>query len=433
MKNSPSKFALAVAFGLAITLIFNACSNGGGDSDGDISSSSAKINVKGSSSSVTGGTSSSVENVDSSSSVNIGDSSSSAESSSSVLAYNYCVFLEREFCLLGPMTSCPSSGVLSNSCPYNQELSSSGNGNSSSSNDAGYSSSIVVAPSSSSISIVVAPSSSSISIVVAPSSSSIVVAPSSSSIVVAPSSSSISIVVAPSSSSIVVAPSSSSSSIVVAPSSSSVDEYTGGSCDVADYGVVVVGWKWMDKNWGCYVPGSKCYNNNPDNCVKYGRLYDWATAMALPSSCNYTSCASKISEKHRGICPSGWHIPSNADWDRLYHHVDGTSGMDSPYDSYESLTAGKYLKAKEGWTDCGPSGSGKKFSCEDTFRFSALPGGSYSGGSFSGAGDYGYYWSASEYNSLDASYGHIRYSDDDAYNYSGSGKLTLFSVRCVQD
>ena len=43
----------------------------------------------------------------------------------------------------------------------------------------------------------------------------------------------------------------------------------------------------------------------------YGRLYDWSTAMDLPSSCNESSCSGQIQSKHRGICPSGWHIPSD--------------------------------------------------------------------------------------------------------------------------
>jgi len=46
-----------------------------------------------------------------------------------------------------------------------------------------------------------------------------------------------------------------------------------------------------------------------------------------------------------------------------------------PSNLYESPTAGKYLKAKEGWNDCGPSGSGKSYLCEDTYGFSALPAG----------------------------------------------------------
>jgi uncharacterized protein (TIGR02145 family)/uncharacterized repeat protein (TIGR02543 family) len=87
-------------------------------------------------------------------------------------------------------------------------------------------------------------------------------------------------------------------------------------CDGQTFRTVVIGTQtWMAENLNCDVSGSECYNNNESNCATYGRLYDWATAMALPSSCNSSTCSSQINAKHRGICPSGWHIPSNADWD----------------------------------------------------------------------------------------------------------------------
>jgi len=101
--------------------------------------------------------------------------------------------------------------------------------------------------------------------------------------------------------------------------------------NVAAYEPVVIGGQtWMSKNLAINVPGAKCYGENGTlpaaevqaNCVKYGRLYDWSTAMALPASCNSSSCASRINTPHRGICPSGWHIPSNADWNVLMKTVN---------------------------------------------------------------------------------------------------------------
>ena len=216
------------------------------------------------------------------------------------------------------------------------------------------------------------------------------------------------------------------------PSSSSSSEYTGGSCNASDYGAVNIGGQiWMKKNWGCYAPGSKCYGNDPANCTKYGRLYDWSTAMALQPSCNTTACTSQITTpKHKGICPTGWHIPSNADWDKLVRYVDGTSGTSSPYDS---PTAGRYLKAREGWNNCGPTGSGKTYSCEDREGFSALPGGyGNSGGSFSDAGYNGGWWSSSEYSSYYAYYRYMVYYYEYAY-WDYNVKSYLFSVRCLQD
>ncbi|MDR0515832.1 MAG: hypothetical protein LBH25_02175 [Fibromonadaceae bacterium] len=85
---------------------------------------------------------------------------------------------------------------------------------------------------------------------------------------------------------------------------------------------------WMAENLNYNAEGSKCNNNEPSNCEKYGRLYNWETA--------------------KKVCPSGWHLPSNEEWDKLYRFADGTSGTESPY---KSKTAGKYLKSREGWED----------------------------------------------------------------------------------
>jgi len=96
--------------------------------------------------------------------------------------------------------------------------------------------------------------------------------------------------------------------------------------------------------------------------------------MALDGSCYFSSCASKIKEKHQGICPDGWHIPSNADWDKLFLYVDNDTYGNGfvEEDVYISSTAGKYLKATYGWNE---EGNGV-----DKYGFSALPGvGGYDG------------------------------------------------------
>jgi len=224
-------------------------------------------------------------------------------------------------------------------------------------------------------------------------------------------------------------------------SSSSLGSSSGG---VASETVVIGGKTWQAKNLAVNVTGSKCYaegvvgvsaDSIAKNCAKYGRLYDWSTAMALPSKCNSTLSTNDVNctirtPNHRGICPSGWHIPSNAEWDALYRSADGTSGTDSPY---SSPTAGKHLKAQDGWTDCGPSGSGKDYLCEDTKAFAALPGGSGdSDGDFYGVGNLGYWWSASEYYSNIAYTRGMDYNREDVYWFS-NGKSFLRSVRCLQD
>jgi len=180
------------------------------------------------------------------------------------------------------------------------------------------------------------------------------------------------------------------------------------------YKTIVIGTQtWFQRNLNYAVEGSKCYNNSEANCTTYGRLYDWATAMNLPSSCNSTSCSSSVGTRHQGICPSGWHIPSDAEWTTLTNYVGGDS------------TACKYLKATSGW---GLGGNG-----QDTYGFSALPGG---GGAVNGSiipsGLTGYWWSATEDYSYLA-YNKSMYHNYESMLYGNNNKSHLFSVRCLQD
>jgi len=180
----------------------------------------------------------------------------------------------------------------------------------------------------------------------------------------------------------------------------------------------------MAENLNCNVSGSKCYNNSEANCDIYGRLYNWTTAMNLPASCNYSTCSSQISAKHRGICPSGWHIPSNADWNVLMKYVNPSCS-----DNKECPSAGTKLKAEDGWNSYSgvPKGT-------DEFGFSALPGGyGYSDGIFFNVGDIGSWWSASEYDSGSASYWGMVYRYEYVAYSSSIVKDFLSSVRCLQD
>ena len=213
-----------------------------------------------------------------------------------------------------------------------------------------------------------------------------------------------------------VAPSSNSS----VPSSNSL-AYSGKGNNISSYRTVEIGTQtWMAENLDYVVEGSKCYNNDPARCTTYGSLYNWSTAMAFPSSCTSTSCSSQINSPHRGICPSGWHIPSDAEWTTLMNFVGGDN-------------AGIKLRATSDWLGCGPSGSGSLCG-EDTFGFSALPGGGGFSGYFAGVvGSYGYWWSATEFDA-DFAYNRFRfYLNSNDMVRSEDVKSNLKSVRCVKD
>jgi uncharacterized protein (TIGR02145 family) len=143
--------------------------------------------------------------------------------------------------------------------------------------------------------------------------------------------------------------------------------------------------EWMKHNLN-YEPdngNSWCYKDEYEYCEKYGRLYDWATAMAFPPSCNTEKCTYNIAYPHRGICPEGWHIPSDEDWNKLENTVG------------HRIVAGMKLKAKNEWGDN---------TNKDDYGFSALPGGMRATfltqnnflASYQGINGIGTWWSASE-------------------------------------
>jgi uncharacterized protein (TIGR02145 family) len=190
---------------------------------------------------------------------------------------------------------------------------------------------------------------------------------------------------------------------------------------------------WMAENLNYAAEGSKCYNNDQANCNRYGRLYDWATAMALPDCGLSTSCGDQITYPHRGICPQGWHIPSNDDWDKLMLYVDKLISQAHNVTGsslYYSLTAGGYLKATSGWDS---SIRKKDGNGQDTYGFSALPGGTgASGGGFYFDGIYGGWWGVSEYGS-NACIRSMHNSSDIVVWHCSDKEDYLTSVRCLKD
>jgi uncharacterized protein (TIGR02145 family)/uncharacterized repeat protein (TIGR02543 family) len=180
------------------------------------------------------------------------------------------------------------------------------------------------------------------------------------------------------------------------------------SRDGKTYKKVVIGTQtWMAENLNYDASGSVCYDNDPANCTKYGRLYNWATALTA--------------------CPSGYHLPSDAEWTTLTDFVGGSS------------TAGTALKSTSGWNSY--------VNGTDEYGFSALPGGGnfwVDDGfrSFEFADRMGFWWSATEY---DARYdwssqsyvyqGVYRgmYNEEERAAWGVRDQIDLLSVRCVQN
>jgi uncharacterized protein (TIGR02145 family) len=184
------------------------------------------------------------------------------------------------------------------------------------------------------------------------------------------------------------------------------------------YKIVKIGDQtWFAENLDYNATGGQYYGNDQAANEKYGRLYPWATAM------------------DSSLCPAGWHLPSEADWNVLMKYVQEDNG-ETYTNGERASVAGKYLKATSGWNNSWGDGNGNG---EDKYGFTALPGGRYivqrDFGSFQAVGGYGYWWTSSE-----DSIGMNMYNNGDSLTYTRSDpvmetdlKTCSLSVRFVRN
>lgn len=141
------------------------------------------------------------------------------------------------------------------------------------------------------------------------------------------------------------------------------------------------------------------------NCLEYGGLYEWDEMM------DYTTTAGTT-----GICPEGWHLPTNAEWLVLTDYLGG-----------ESAAGGALKEAGfEHWLE--PNNGATNSS-----GFTALPGGFLqSSNTFYHVGSYCYLWTSTENSPANSNYFQLSTLYPDVYtgNYDKSGG---FSVRCIKD
>lgn len=155
-------------------------------------------------------------------------------------------------------------------------------------------------------------------------------------------------------------------------------------------------------------PGYCWYNNDASNLITYGALYNW---YAIDAGSN----------GNKNVCPVGWHVPTDGEWDILRDYLDPTGNGSN------NIAGGKMKEAGLSHWDS-PNDSATNVS-----GFTGLPGGNrYSYGIFNVISSYGSWWSSTENNTSIAWSRNLNYSyyivdrfDDD----KGSG----FSVRCLRD
>lgn len=187
------------------------------------------------------------------------------------------------------------------------------------------------------------------------------------------------------------------------------------------YAVVAIGNQcWMAENLRYDVPGVFGASDtiNPTSpSTTYGRLYDWATAM------NGASSSSSNPSGVQGICPSGWHLPSDAEWNEMEMAL-GMAAADTAATGWRGSDHGTKMKSTTGWNS---SGNGTNAS-----GFNAFPAGYYGMGSFSSLGVIAYFWSSTETSPTLAWYRSLRNVYTGVFRVS-SNKTNGFSCRCVKD
>jgi uncharacterized protein (TIGR02145 family) len=187
-------------------------------------------------------------------------------------------------------------------------------------------------------------------------------------------------------------------------------------------------WLKENLNVGTMISGSSemednqiiekyCYNNDPVNCDEYGGLYQWDEVMQYQNDPGV-----------QGICPEGWHIPTDDEWNILEGAADSYFGVgDTTWNAttYRGYDAGLNLKSAAGWNN---NANGT-----DLFGFKATPGGiRLNPELFNGLLFRGYWWTSNEDSSSDTWRHYF------AFNFDSAGRSPYLktcgkSVRCIKD
>ena len=209
-----------------------------------------------------------------------------------------------------------------------------------------------------------------------------------------------------------------------------MDPLTGTMTDTRDGHVYktikIANQTWMAENLNYHYAAlnkggdssSYCYENKPENCVTHGRLYLWSAAMdsagkvnGFASGCGESSTCN-VQEPFRGVCPSGWHLPSLTEWNELLTFLGASD------------SAGKQLKATTGW---------KNHNGDNNYGFNALASGLWDdyGKKFEYLGERTYFWSSTFDHGMESRRYLVMTSYDDGASL-GYASSTGMSVRCVQ-
>ncbi|HXP90353.1 MAG TPA: FISUMP domain-containing protein [Fibrobacteria bacterium] len=200
--------------------------------------------------------------------------------------------------------------------------------------------------------------------------------------------------------------------------------------DGKTYKTVTIGTQtWMAQNLnyrnttGSSDTFGTCYKFRTDSCTKYGRLYTWMAAVDTGSGFGEDSVM--IASPRTGICPSGWHVPSDTEWGTLVAFAG-------------SSDARVRLSSTTGWDNsiCSPMG----WTCNgtDDYGFRVLPAGSANVTDivdtvgFMSAGSFAAFLSVTETGNFDLWERSFSQSST-AVSRNPTYKSWSFSLRCIRN
>ena len=205
------------------------------------------------------------------------------------------------------------------------------------------------------------------------------------------------------------------------------------------YNTVAIGQQcWMKENLkttqfsdGTSIPWSSSnstvparYNpgGNASNVSTYGYLYNWYAVMNGNASSN--SNPSPV----QGVCPSGWHVPSNMEWSQLTGYVSAFTDFQC---DNNAQNIAKALAATTNWSAIGSilCAVGYNTNLNNATGFSALPGGTRTGS----VGTDGYFWTCTQSDVSTAYAIHLAYNSPSLTVGADNAKTAGYSVRCVSD
>jgi uncharacterized protein (TIGR02145 family) len=157
-----------------------------------------------------------------------------------------------------------------------------------------------------------------------------------------------------------------------------------------------------------------------DNYKTYGVLYNWTAAMngAASSGVNPSGV--------QGVCPCGWHLPSDAEWKQLEMHL-GLTEDEANADGWRGTDEGGKLKdtTTTHWNSPNEGATNES-------GFTALPGGVRVNVGFANIGVTSVWWTATEYSGTSAWHRYVNYNGSEVIR-SNHTKSAGYSVRCVRD